>query len=47
MIEPSPTRQVAAKVVHAALEILKKNGGEMRARDVIDQVEHRVGILGT
>jgi len=44
MRDPSPTRALAAKVVHAALEILRDNGGEMRSRDVIAAVEQRVEL---
>lgn len=44
MSEPSPTRKVAAKVVFAAFEILRENGGEMRSRDVVAQVEQRVDL---
>lgn len=42
MNEPSPTRKLAAKVVHAAFQVLHDSGGEMRARDVINEVEKRV-----
>lgn len=42
MSEPSRTRKLAAKVVHAAFQVLHENGGEMRSRDVINEVEKRV-----
>ena len=44
MTEPSRTRKIAAKVIYAAFEVLKENGGEMRSRDVIAQVEPRVEL---
>ena len=44
MSEPSPTRKVAAKVIFAAFQALQENGGEMRSRDVIAQVEKRVEL---
>jgi len=44
MAEVSPPRQVAAQVVHAAFEILRQNGGEMRGRDVVQEVEQRVEL---
>ena len=44
MSEPSPTKRVAAKVVHAAFEILKENGGEMRSRDVTRLVGERAEL---
>lgn len=44
MSEPSATRKVAAKVIYAAFKVLKENGGEMRSRDVITQVEKRVEL---
>ena len=34
----SPTKQTAVKAVFAAFEILSEAGGEMRGRDVVDQV---------
>ena len=46
MTEPSPTRRVAAKVVHAAFEILRENGGEMRSRDMPQLIEERVELDG-
>ena len=42
--DTSPTRRVAAKVVHAAFEILRENGGEMRSRDVTRLVEERIEL---
>jgi len=44
MSETSPTRKLAAKVVHAAFQVLHENGGEMRSRDVINEVEKRVDL---
>jgi Uncharacterized conserved protein len=38
----SPSRELAAKVVYAAMIILKENGGEMQGKDVVDQVGNRV-----
>jgi len=42
MKDVSPTRKSAAKTIYAALQILYENGGEMKASDVIDEVEKRV-----
>ena len=44
MTDTSPTRRVAAKVVHAAFLILQENGGELRSRDVVPQIEQRVEL---
>ena len=44
MREPSPTSVVAAKVLHAAFEILRENGGEMRLRDLVPRIEARVEL---
>lgn len=44
MTDPSPTRKLAAMVVHAAFEVLRENNGEMRSRDVIAEVERRVKL---
>lgn len=38
----SKTRGVAIKTLHATLAILKEAGGEMRGRDVIEQLSRRV-----
>jgi len=38
----SKSRAVGAKTLFAAFEILKENGGEMRGRDVIEQIRERV-----
>jgi restriction system protein len=46
MAEMSRTRKLATKVIFAAFGILKENGGEMRSRDVIAEIEKRVD-LGT
>lgn len=40
----SRSRQLAAKVIYAALQILKENGGQAAGRDVIAQVEKRVEL---
>ncbi|MEO5995438.1 MAG: Mrr restriction system protein [Chitinophagaceae bacterium] len=34
--ELSPSRRIAAKVIYAALRILKENGGSMRGSDLVD-----------
>ena len=44
MKKQSRSRELAAKVVYAALEVLKENGGEMRSRDVMNEVEKRVDL---
>lgn len=44
MTDPSPTRKLAAMVIHAAFEVLRENNGEMRSRDVIAEVERRVEL---
>jgi len=38
----SRSRQLASKVIFAALKILKEKGGEAPGRDVIAEVEKRV-----
>jgi len=40
----SPSRSLAAKVIFAALQILKEKGGEAAGRDVIAEVEKRVSL---
>lgn len=40
----SRSRQLAAKVIFAALEILKEKGGQAAGRDVIAEVEKRVSL---
>jgi restriction system protein len=40
----SKSRALAAKVVFAALNILKENGGELSGREVIDKIEKRVSL---
>jgi len=35
----APTKSVGAKVIYAALTILKNNGGEMKGRDVMAEIE--------
>lgn len=39
--QPAPTRQLAAKVVFAALKILVEKGGEASGREVIAEIEKR------
>ena len=38
------TRALAARLVFAALKILKENGGEMRGKQVLEEVEKRVPL---
>jgi restriction system protein len=38
------TRSLAARLVFAALKILKENGGEMRGKQVLEEVEKRVPL---
>ena len=38
------TRVLAARLVFAALKVLKENAGEMRGRQVIEEVEKRVQL---
>jgi restriction system protein len=40
----SPSRELAARVIYAALQILKEEGGEAAGRDVIAEVEKRVPL---
>lgn len=40
----SRSHQLAAKVIYEALKVLKDNGGEMRGKDVLEQVERRVAL---
>jgi len=42
----SPSGQTAAKVLHAALTILKENDGSMPGREVMQQIERRVELSG-
>jgi restriction system protein len=44
MKKQSRSRELAARVVYAALQVLKENGGEMRSRDVMNEVEKRVEL---
>jgi restriction system protein len=44
MRNPSPTVQVATKVVYAAFELLRENGGQMRVRDILAAVAKRVPL---
>jgi len=38
----SRSRELASKVIYAALQILKEKGGEAPGRDVLTEVENRV-----
>lgn len=40
----SKSRELASKVIFAALSILKEKGGELSGREVIDEVEKRVNL---
>jgi restriction system protein len=40
----SRSRELAAKVVYAALQILKERGGEAPGREVLADVEKRVTL---
>ena len=40
----SPTKKTAAKVLHAALRVLKENGGSLPAREVMQEIERRVDL---
>ena len=42
MRNPSPTVQVATKVVYAAFELLRESGGQMKVRDILAGVAKRV-----
>jgi len=44
MSELSPTQEVAAKVLFAAFEVLRDNGGEMRGRDVVRWIEEHIEL---
>jgi restriction system protein len=39
-----PSRELAAKVVFAALQILKEKGGQAPGREVIAEIEKRVPL---
>ncbi len=43
-IQPQKVRPLAARLIFAALKILKENGGEMRGKQVIEEVEKRVQL---
>jgi restriction system protein len=43
-IQTKSTRLLAARLVFAALKILKENGGEMRGKQVLEEVEKRVPL---
>jgi len=45
MRNPSPTVQVATKVVYAAFELLRENGGQMKVRDILAGVARRQRAL--
>ena len=40
----APSRALAAKVIHAALSILRDNGKEMPIRDLVAKVEKAVTL---
>ncbi len=40
----SKSRALAAKVIFAALQILKENGGELNGREVVEKVGQRVEL---
>jgi restriction system protein len=42
--KPEKARVIAARLAFAALNVLKENGGEMRGRQVIEEVEKRVKL---
>lgn len=44
VVEISRSRALAAKVLHAALSILKDKGGEAPGRDLISEIPHRVKL---
>lgn len=44
MQNQSRSRELAARLVYAAFQILKENNGEMRSRDVVTEVGHRVKL---
>lgn len=44
MKKQSKSLALASKVIFAAIEILKENGGELNGREVISQVEKRVDL---
>src|SRR5438034_3657690 len=43
-IQPQKVRPLAARLIFAALKILKENGGEMRRKQVLEEVEKRVQL---
>ena len=43
-IQPQKVRPLAARLIFAVLKILKENGGEMRGRQVLEEVEKRVQL---
>src|SRR5207249_1677453 len=42
--QPQKARPLAARLIFAVLKILKENGGEMRGRQVLEEVEKRVQL---
>ena len=40
----SPSKTLAAKVIYAALKIVKDNGGELPGREVVSQVEQQTDL---
>jgi restriction system protein len=43
-IQPQKVRPLAARLIFAALKILKESGGEMRGKQVLEEVEKRVQL---
>src|SRR5438067_1087735 len=43
-IQPPKVRPLAARLIFAALKVLKENGGEMRGKQVMEEVEKRVQL---
>jgi len=41
-VQPQKVRPLAARLIFAALKILKESGGEMRGKQVLEEVEKRV-----
>jgi restriction system protein len=43
-IQPQKVRPLGARLMFAALKVLKENGGEMRGRQVVEEVGKRVPL---
>ena len=43
-IQPQKVRPLAARLIFAAVKVLKENGGEMRGKQVLEEVEKRVQL---